>query len=174
MKNITSLEEIHQLIVNNKKTFLSILFIFYRCILFSQSLEIINESDTIYIYIDKSKKHTTVYKPFNDNHPYNTNYLNYKFSTNSFNTIIFASNTYKNLDNYEKGIKNDERIEKKSFLKRNKDIILGIDFFERNGFKNTFNLLYKKTIYLIDKDEIKGRKIKVKQVRMSCLTCFEE
>ena len=50
------------------------------------------------------------------------------------------------------GIKNDERIEKKSFLKKNKDIILDVDFFEENGFNKTFFALYKKTIYLIDKE----------------------
>ncbi|WP_130733254.1 hypothetical protein [Flavobacterium sp. J27] len=90
------------------------------------------------------------------------------------NTIIFISNTYKNRDDIRKGIKNDERIERKSFLKRNKNIILDYAFFERYGFKETFFEIYKKTVYLIDKEEIKGRKIKVKQVDIACYTCFEE
>ena len=50
-------------------------------------------------------------------------------------------------------------------IKKNKEIILDINFFLKNGFKETFNAaLYGKTIYIIDEEEIKKRKIKLKQV----------
>ncbi|WP_445456123.1 hypothetical protein [Flavobacterium sp. HNIBRBA15423] len=144
-------------------------------VIYSQSTEKIKSVDTVYLFIDKIKKNVRVYPDPNRNKSiFLQNCIIYELNTNQKHTILFVSNTYKNTDDFEKGIKNDERIEKKTFLKKYKDIILDVDFFERNGFKNTFNLLYKKTIYLIDKDEIKGRKIKVKQVRMSCFTCFEE
>jgi len=103
------------------------------------------------------------------------NYITYKFEfKRPSNTIFFTSNTYKNTDNMTKNIKNDVFTAKKSFLKKNKDIILDYVFFERNGFIKTFDIIYTKVIYLIDKDEIEGKKIKVKQVDMACFTCHGE
>ena len=143
--------------------------------IYCQSLESIKKIDTIYIYFDISKEGSTKEHQINTQKAvFYENYITYRFIPNNMNTIFFLSNTYKNFDNMRKGIKNDERIEKKSFLKKYKDIILDYDFFAENGFKKTFFALYKKTIYLIDEDEIKGRKIKVKQVDISCATCFEE
>lgn len=44
-------------------------------------------------------------------------------------------------------------------------MILDIDFFLKNGFKETFfTALYGKIIYLIDKEDTKKGKIKLKQV----------
>lgn len=160
--------------VNKVYPFSIFFLVFINLSINSQSIDKIKEKDTIYIYIDLKEEYTGKFKRFNNNSEFDKNFIAYKFELNHANTIHFISNTYKNSDNFVRGIKNDERIEEKSFLKRNKDIILGIDFFIKNGFKNTFNLLYKKTIYVIDKDEIKGRKIKVKQVDMACFTCFEE
>jgi hypothetical protein len=175
MKHITNLEEVHQMIVNKRIVFTLFIIIFFaKNTIYCQSLEEIKKSDTVYIYFDKIKENTNKYKPFKSKSDFYKNILNYKFSTDSYNSIIFSSNTYKNFDDFERGIKNDERIEKKSFLKKNKDIILDIDFFIENGFKETFFEIYKKTIYLIDKDDMKGRKIKIKQVEMMNFTYFEE
>ena len=167
--------ELHQKISNKIKIILILFIIFLsNGIVYSQSIEKIKNVDTVYIYFDKANKNTLKYYDGNKHVDFFKNCIYYQFNTNQLNTIVFISNIYKDTDNMRKGIKNDERIEKKSFLKKNKDIILDLDFFERNGFKNTFNLLYKKTIYLIDKDEIKAKKVKVKQVDMACYTCFEE
>jgi hypothetical protein len=165
----------HQKTVNRMKVALLFCIIFFfKNTIYCQSLEEIKKTDTVFIYFDKIKGNTNKYKPFKGKSDFYKNILNYKFSTDSYNSIIFSSNTYENFDDFERGIKNDERIEKKSFLKKNKDIILDIDFFIENGFKETFFEIYKKTIYLIDKDEIKGKKIKIKQVEMMNFTYFEE
>lgn len=168
--------ELHQKISNKIKIILILFIIFIsNGIVYSQSIEKIKNVDTVYLFIDKIKKNVRVYPDPNRNKSvFLQNCIIYELNTNQKNTILFVSNTYKNTDDFEKGIKNDERIEKKTFLKKNKDIIIDVDFFAENGFKKTFFALYKKTIYVIDKDDIKGRKIKVKQVRMSCFTCFEE
>lgn len=170
------LETHHKTVFKIKITFILLIAFFLKCNnLYCQSLGRIKEVDTVYVFFDKSI--TNTHKEYQANPQkslFYENYITYSFNTIKRNAIFFLSNTYKNTDNMREGIKNDERIEKKSFLKRNKDIILGIEFFERNGFKNTFNLLYKKTIYVIDKDEIKGKKIKVKQVDMACFDCIEE
>ncbi|WP_445457228.1 hypothetical protein [Flavobacterium sp. HNIBRBA15423] len=158
-----------------KKTIMiSFITFFSISILNSQSLEAVKKADTLYIYFDKEHKNTVKYHDANKHIDFYKNYVTYGFNPHPSSIILFNSNTYKDYDNMRKGIKNDERIEKKSFLKKNKDIILDYDFFAENGFKKTFFALYKKTIYLIDEDEIKGRKIKVKQVDISCATCFEE
>ncbi|WP_445457224.1 hypothetical protein [Flavobacterium sp. HNIBRBA15423] len=170
------MEEIHQKIVSKTKTLVVFLFILsFKSSLFSQSFESIKRSDTIYVYFDKDKKKSNREKAITtEKSEFYENYLTYKFDPDPTNTILFISNKYKDRDDLKEGIKNDERIEKKSFLKKNKNIILDIDFFTKNGFLETYLAIYKKTIYLIDKDEIKGRKIKVKQVDISCATCFEE
>ena len=168
--------KVHQKAVNKTQLFLVFIFIWvFSSNIYSQNIEDIKKADTVYIYIDKTNKKTRKYLDGNRHKSvFFKNYITYEFNPNKINTIFFVSNTYRDFDDVEKGIKNDERIEKKSFLKKNKDNILDYDFFAENGFKKTFFALYKKTIYLIDKDEIKGRKIKVKQVRMSCFDCFEE
>ena len=162
--------------VNKIKIFLILFIIFLsNGIVYSQSIEKIKNVDTVYVFFDKNKKNTIRDITMdNEQSEFYKNYVMYRFNPDPMNIISFASNTYKDFDNMRNGIKNDERIEKKSFLKKNKDIIIDVDFFAENGFKKTFFALYKKTIYVIDKDDIKGRKIKVKQVRMSCSTCFEE
>ncbi|UOX33694.1 hypothetical protein LXD69_16875 [Flavobacterium sediminilitoris] len=170
------MRKIHHKIANKTKIIL-ILFIilFFKGAIYSQSLDEIKKTDTIYIYIDRNKKYSIREETFgNEKSEFYKNYIMYRFNPDPMNIISFSSNTYKNRDNIKKGIKNDERIEKKSFLKKNKDIILDYAFFEKNGFKEIFFEIYKKTVYLIDKEEIKGRKIKVKQVDIACYTCFEE
>jgi hypothetical protein len=149
-------------------------FFFFKNTIYCQSLESIKTADTIYIYFDKACKNTNKYPNGNKKLEFYKNYMIYEFNPNPLSIILFTSNTYKDFDDLERGIKNDERIERKSFLKKNKNIILDIDFFAENGFKETFFALFKKIIYIIDKDDMKGRKIKVKQVRINCFTCFEQ
>ena len=169
------MEEIHQKIASKTKTLVVFLFILsFKSSLFSQSFESIKRSDTIYVYFDKDKKNSNREKAITtEKSEFYENYLTYKFDPDPTNTILFISNKYKDRDDLKEGIKNDERIVKKSFLKKNKDIILDIDFFTKNGFLETYLAIYKKTIYLVDKDEIKGRKIKVKQVEMMNFTYNE-
>lgn len=170
------MQKIHQMIVNKLKFCLLVFFIFFTIsISFSQNLEEIKRNDTIYVYFNVNIKNTIKKKSINTGESvFFKNYITYEFNSNFINTIIFISNTYKNRDNIKKGIKNDEFLAKKSFLKKHKEVVLDYDFFERNGFKETFFAIHLKTVYLIDEEEIKGRKIKVKQVDVACYTCLTE
>ena len=89
---------------------------------FSQTLDEIKNLDTIYIYFknssDLEKKET--YKNMKVER---FNRMCYKFSLDFYNTIFFNSSEYKDYDSYEKGIKNDVVIVKKSFLRKNKNKI---------------------------------------------------
>jgi hypothetical protein len=55
----------------------------------------------------------------------------------------------------------------KSFLRKNKNIIITREFMEQLGEKNVIKLLYgiNKQIFLIDKSEIKDGKITLREVR---------
>ena len=52
----------------------------------------------------------------------------------------------------------------KSFLKKNKEKIIDVNFFINNGFRETYYALLGKVVYIIDSKEIKGRKVKLKQL----------
>lgn len=155
----------HQQIVNKIKLIFLILLITFSLNSYSQSFEELKKMDTIYIYFKNSSdlEKKEIYKNMKVER---FNRICYKFSLDFYNTIFFNSSEYKDYDSYEKGIKNDVIIVKKSFLRKNKEKIIDIDFFIKNGFKETFFLLYGKIIYLIDEEEIKNRKVLIKQVQM--------
>ena len=137
---------------------------------FSQNLTILKNSDTIFILFDNSKYETeTNYKTKESTKDYFKNKKIYTFSLDSDNTIDFRFNDYKNIEDYEKGIKTDVKTVRKRFLKKNKEKILDINFFIKNGFLETFNAIYvpHKVIYLIDSKEIKGRNVILKEVTIS-------
>ena len=131
----------------------------------SQSLNEIKKKDTVYVYFEKSLELEKKYKGIGGNSKFYENHLFYSFGYDPYNTIIFTYNDYINFNSYEKGIKTDVKTVKKKFLRKNKNIILDIDFFIKNGFKETFfDALYGKTVYIIDKEDTKKGKIKLKQV----------
>ena len=167
MNNIEIMQYLQIQVVNRLKTTIFLLLFFTLYQSFSQSINEIKKNDTVYIYFKNNAKYETkeVY-PTNDIKRFD-NRIDYTFSTDNYNKIFFLYVDYLNSNNYEKGIKTDVKILKKSFLRRNKDIILDIDFFLKNGFKETYmNALHGKIIYLIDSYEIKNRKLKVKQVKV--------
>lgn len=132
---------------------------------FSQTIETISKVDTVYIYFKNNSIQEERKKIIGGNSKFYKNHLSYSFGYDPHNTIIFNYNDYMSFDLYEKDIKNDVKIVKKRFLKKNKNIILDIDFFLKNGFKETFfAALYGKIVYLIDKEDTKKGKIKLKQV----------
>lgn len=153
------------LIVNKLKLFFFLL-LSLNC--FTQTFEEIKKTDTIYILF----KNKTEYEK-KGVYPLNAkigkvlaNRIDYTFAIDNFyNVIVFIYSDYIDYDSYKKGIKSDVKIVRKSFLRKNKKALLDIDFFLKNGFKETFfAALYGKTVYLIDKEEFKKGKIKLKQV----------
>ena len=145
-------------------------FLFISISSFSQNLESIKDLDTVYIYFNygKYEKYGHIKKKENISNKFRENYTTYAFSLDNYNIIYFYYNDYKDFDDYEKGIKADVKKVKKKFLKKNKEKILGIDFFINNGFDKVFSILYttQKKIYIIDSDEIKKRNIVLREVRM--------
>lgn len=146
-----------------------ILFLIFYLPSFSQNLESIKNLDTVYIYFNYGKYETkSKFTHSKEEKNFFKNMLTYEFSLDFYNTVNFRYNDYKDFDAYEKGIKVDVKMVKKRFLRKNKEKILDINFFLKEGFLKTFNALYvpKKVIYLIDSKEIKGRNVILKEVTM--------
>ncbi len=149
------------------KPFIAIFFLLICNAILAQSIENLKYVDTVYIYF----KHCSYEYKYDisetKRNRFSKNNKIYHFKISKSNHVIFFYNTYKDFDTYNKNIITKNKIVKKSFLRKNKDKILDIDFFIKNGFKETFFALYGKVIYLIDKDEIKKGKITLKEVKIS-------
>ncbi|MBF4465602.1 hypothetical protein [Flavobacterium sp. LC2016-12] len=138
------------------------IFILFICIFFlkaeiySQSFEKIKNSDTVYVYFKLSKDQIHL------------------------NTKIIKSKKIKLRDEYFFTFKNSfpltfihdylspEEIKKsKSFLKKNKDIIVTYDFITKYNLAEATDLIgHKKKVYLIDDDDIGWFSIKLKEVKV--------
>jgi hypothetical protein len=148
------------------KTIIFFLIFFLSHFFYGQTLQSIKEIDTIFIYFDHGKYQKKIeIKNSKINSEYTKNMIFYKFKIDEINEIKFVYNDYKDFDSYEKGLKTDVKIVKKKFLKHNKDKILSIDFFLKNGFRKTVLEIYNKKFYIIDSKEIKGRKVVLREVR---------
>ena len=128
-------------------------------ILFSQDLEKIKNADTIYIYFK------------NDD----VNQIKYLVNSRlkSFNYTLFYD--IKNIkprqtfDFYQdyRTTNSETKLVKKSFLKKNKNIIVDYDFFSKLGFEEAYQLLLnKKKLYLIDYENIQRSKIKILEIKI--------
>ncbi|MCD0463957.1 hypothetical protein [Flavobacterium sp. ENC] len=93
----------------------------------------------------------------------NRDNYNYYFYFDVENTKIRQDLTLVN--NYR--ITPEVKFEKKSFLKKRRDITLNYNFLKKLGFRESeILLLEKKKIYLIDHDNICRSKIKIVEVKM--------
>ena len=155
------------------KTAFKLIILFLTFPVFSQTLENIKKTDTVFIYYNKSVFEKKI-KPYKSKSNFINDILIYYFEQDAYNTILFQSGEYMDFNSFEDGKKSDVKIVRKSFLRKNKNKILDVDFFLRNGFKETFFAIYGKVIYLIDEEEIIARKVKVKQVRLDNYTYFEQ
>lgn len=150
------------------RNILIIIFLFIKTSCFSQDIESIKKLDTVYIYFNHMKYEKYSNIGGTSNKRTIDSYV-YQFYLNNDYCVNFISTNYKDFDDLEKGIKTDVKTVKKKFLRKNKEKILDINFFIKNGFLETFNAIYvpHKVIYLIDSREINGRKVLLKEVLMS-------
>lgn len=100
--------------------------------------------------------------------------VDYRFYTITLDKIQDEGSLYFTKPDYndsstETAKKYSPRIEKKSFLKKHKNDIVGIDFFQKYGIKkSTYDAFsVNSVIYIIDCDERKKDKISLYRVSMS-------
>lgn len=125
---------------------------------FAQDLDKIKQADTIYIYFKEDKKNQIhdVITTLNEDKKYDDYFFYFQDRHRSFR--------FSNLQSL-----NNQKEVKKSFLKKNKNLILNYDYIEKIGELYIaemigFGYRSKKVVYVIEDNEIKCSKINLKQV----------
>lgn len=146
------------------KTIYFLLF-FNSYFLYTQNLESIKNQDTIYVYFDKGNNQEKSELLNKDKST--DKVILYTFLKDANNKISFYTDTYLNFDNITTGKKAEiEKIDCK-FIKRNKYRILKINFFLKEGFRETYYSIYKKHIYLIELNKNEKKKYTLKEVKIN-------
>lgn len=141
----------------NKLVFFLIMLFYSKC--FSQNLEQIKKADTIYVYFEYNKKNQRHNKEVTTNTKQKYEYYYYIFS----GIPNYQSMTF--LHHYNSSP--EERIEKKSFFKKNKDVVITFEFLTQFDLGEATQLIgNKKKVYLIDKKDFRCGKIKLKEVKV--------
>lgn len=146
---------------------MKLFILFFSLVSFSQNLEEIKKLDTIYIYFNYGvyeKNGTNIKIDLSKRDEFSKENVVYTFEIDDYNIIHLFFQKYKDFDDYGLGIKKDVKYVRKKFLKKNKEKIIDVNFFINNGFRETYYALFGKVVYIIDSKEIKGRKVKLKQL----------
>ena len=143
-----------------KLTFLIIFFCYSHS--YAQDIEYIKKLDTVYVKFKQSVNQTK------------QGSADYRFYTITLDKIQDEGSLYFTKPDFkdnstETAKKYSPRIEKKSFLKKHKNDIVGIDFFQKYGIKkSTYDAFsVNSVIYIIDCDQRKKDKISLYRVLMS-------
>lgn len=135
--------------------YIFIITLFVSNTIYSQSLEKIKLSDTVYVYFKKDR--AIIYnqqKPL-DNYIYTFTYL----SKNNFHQTIWFHRDDTRF--------NQIIIKRRKFIKENKDIMVSYPFLKKFNYRQATKLFDNKKVFLIDKDDIGCFKIKLKEVQVS-------
>jgi hypothetical protein len=129
------------------------------CVLFSQDLKKIKVADTIYIYFKNDNVNQI--KSLNNSKLKSFNYI-FVFDLKDIKT----RQSFDLFDDYRTTIP-ETKLVRKSFLKKNKNIIVDYDLLRKLGFFEAQRLLLnKKKLYLIDYDNIQCFKVKIIEVKI--------
>lgn len=158
--------------IRDMKKKILLIAMFYVTFISAQDLKKIENQNTFFILFDSCEltKKTNISRK--DNPSFNYYYFYKK------NGLI---ETFKFSFNYSKYLSYDDAINKsnqaklfrinKSFLRKNKDIIITRDFMEKIGFKKMINLidgdLLNRTIFLINTEDTKNGKILIREVTIN-------
>ena len=145
--------------------FLLFLFSTY-CVSYSQTLESIKNADTIYIYFDHGEFQKVKTPYINSNDILEESKI-YEIKFDEKNYVNFSERKYFNYDDADAKKEMEKIIVKPSFLKENKDFIIDIEFIKKYGLEKVFYLIQHKGVYLIDKRDIKKKKVVLKRVAFS-------
>ncbi len=82
------------------------------------------------------------------------------------NRISFYSDNYLTFDDRDNGKKADVRIVGSKSIENNRNQILNLGFFIKNGFSETYYKIYKKHVYIIEPFE-QGEKYSLREVTIN-------
>lgn len=150
-------------------SYLKIVFFFFILNSFGQNLEYLKNQDTIYVYFNNGDfQNKFIYNGNVKKTEFNKNTIFYEFKKEIYDEIYFYYQKYKDFDHYDLKIETEVKQVKRKFLRKNKSLIIDIDFFLKNGFKEVFfKVLYGKVVYIIDKDEFRKGKITLREVQVT-------
>jgi len=128
------------------------------CLSVAQDLDCLKSKDTLYLVIDITED--TVVKQYKD-------FSIRSYGHPDFNVIDFNYKPYKSVNFIcEKNKKSRYKVKRKGFLKDHNVDIINISFIESiglNGFRALVDNGKRKTILIIDKDDLEKRKITIHQ-----------
>lgn len=141
---------------NIMKSIITIFILFINTYIFSQNIDKIKKADTIYIYFKEDKNFQIYSKSSLTTKLHETYFFNSIDKSWIYIQFIHQSLYY-----------GEEKKIKKSFLKKNKDLIISYDFLSKfNPIEATDLIGHKKKVYLIDDKDICWFTLKLKEVKV--------
>lgn len=158
---------------------LHLLLLVFTTNIYCQDISYIKTLDTIYVNFKENNFQTKVVLPLND---FNFQERRYTINFEDFRTItpieglLFYFKEYPSYKRREMNNKADTRSVKKTFLRKNRNKTISLDFFKKYGiYKSTYEAFTNcKVIYIIDCDERKNAKIKIYEVTKGSTCEMEE
>lgn len=132
----------------------------------AQNFEKIKKSDIVYITFDHGEFQKVKTPYINSNDILEESKI-YEIKFDEKNYVNFSERKYFNYDDADAKKEMEKIIVKPSFLKENKDFIIDIEFIKKYGLEKVFYLIQHKGVYLIDKRDIKKKKVILKRVAFS-------
>lgn len=128
---------------------------------YSQNWDSIKKSSIVYIYFDHGE-----FQKIKDADVNNRlgEFKRYEIKFDDNNYLDISDRAYYDYDSIEANEKMERKWVKKSFLKKNKNLIIDINFIKKYGLEKVYFLIDTKKKYLIDKKEIIRNKILLKNV----------
>ena len=128
---------------------------------YSQNWDSIKKSSIVYIYFDHGE-----FQKIKDADVNNRlgEFKRYEIKFDDNNYLDISDRAYYDYDSIEANEKMERKWVKKSFLKKNKNLIIDINFIKKYGLEKVYFLIDTKKKYLIDKKEIIRNKILLKDV----------
>lgn len=150
-----------------KKIYTIIILTLSTCNLFSQTLDDIQKSDSIYFYFSANEHQKKKISSTNSFTKDTT--LHYSYLKNGKDFLVFRYSKYENFDAFDTNTKTYKQYHKKSFLRKNKQRIIDIDFINNLSLNTQEfrDIIERKKLFLIDEDDIKGRKILTREIFIS-------
>ena len=128
---------------------------------YSQNWDSIKKSSIVYIYFDHGE-----YQKIKDADVNNKlgEFKRYEIKFDDNNYVDISDRAFYDFDSIEANEKMERKWVKKSFLKKNKNLIIDINFIKKYGLEKVYFLIDTKKKYLIDKKEIIRNKSLLKDV----------
>jgi hypothetical protein len=148
-----------------KLFYIIIVVLFVQTKIYSQKLQDLKKSDTIYIeFKNKKNEHKNIVHAVIKSN----NFLEreYVFELSSMRSLYFTYSTFKNFEKHQANTFSDSKKISKSFLNRNQDKIIKISNLSRFTYDDIVCEIFNhmKVLYIIDFTEKKKKEVKIYEV----------